>query len=238
MTRYFYLPFHDKKIFIRLSQPNLRKKYPGILFIHGARSNLHSFDLLIDQLKNRFICLAFDHLGCGQSEGRFSDYTLNSRFEQAHFMLSYLRKIKNIFKDKIIIVGASMGAHIASRLTESGKIEYLVLRAPASYQKDYENIKMTPSWLPWDKSNKQWPWKPSHALEAISKFSGNLLIVKSENDEIIPEVIIDEYLKQAKKVKNKKLEIIKKAPHRISDKPSYNQKFSEIMREFLKLRNL
>ncbi|MBI2029847.1 hypothetical protein HYT02_05505 [Candidatus Gottesmanbacteria bacterium] len=233
MDKYFYLSFRNKKIFVRLSQPNLRKKYPAILFIHGASSNLHSFDLLIDQLKNRFICLTFDHLGCGQSAERFSDLTLKSRFEQAQFMLSYLLKIKNIFIDKIIIVSTSMGAHIASRLTESGKIGYRILRAPASYQKDYENVKMTSGWLPWDKSNKQWPWKPSFALEAISKYNGNLLIVESEKDEIIPGEVINEYLKQAKKVKNKKLEVIKEAPHRISDKPQFNRKFLKIVVDFI-----
>lgn len=57
---------------------------------------------------------------------------------------------------------------------------------------------MKPNWLPWDRENKHWPWEPSSAFDAVEKYKGNLLIVKHEKDEIIPEVIINDILIEQK----------------------------------------
>src|SRR3990170_233594 len=93
-------------------------------------------------------------------------------------------KVKNNDLKMITVVGASMGAHIASRLTEKNSFSTLILRAPACYRKDYENKKMVKDWIPWDRERKYWPWQPSFALDAIVKFTGRLLVVKGEEDEV------------------------------------------------------
>lgn len=233
MDRSFFLKFYGKKIHARLAYPDADKKYSAILFIHGAKANLDSFDLLINVLKNKYVCLAFDHLGCGKSEGLFEDYSLESRLNQALFALNYLKKIKNVDSKKIIVIGASMGAHVASRLSEKETISTLILRVPACYKKDYERKKMIRGWLPWDRKRKYWPWRPSLALEAISKFRGRLLVVKSEKDDIIPDKIINSYLKMATKVKEKKLVIMHNAPHKIPDSPLHMRRFLKIIQSFL-----
>lgn len=233
MNRCFYLKFHRQKIYVHLAFPDDYQKHAAILFIHGAASNLFSSNLLIKKLKNKFVCLAFDHLGCGKSDGKFVDYSLQSRFEQARFMLDYLIKLKSVNKNKVIVVGSSMGAHVAARLTKIKLIKYLILRAPASYYKAYENIKMLPDWLPRNRQDASWPWQPSYALDAIGDFKGYLLVVKSEKDEIIPDKILIAYLQKAKKIREKQLVVIKNAPHRISDKPIYNTKFLKIIERFI-----
>lgn len=237
MDQYACLPFGGQKIFTRLACPDLQKKYPTILFIHGSGSSLVSFTDLINRLKKEFVCLAFDHLGCGQSAGNFADYSLKSRYDQAKYLLTYWRKLKNVDQDQIAVLGSSMGGHVAARLAGTEPVKWLILRAPSAYRQDYEEVKMTPGWLPWDRETQTWPWQPSKALEAISTFNGSLLIVKSEKDEVIPDEVLKKYFQVATKTKVRKLVTIKDAPHKVSDKPLYNQEFFQTVYEFLTKAN-
>lgn len=237
MDKESYLNFRGKKIWYRLAYPNVNKKIPAILFIHGASFST-SFSFLIDELKKNFVCLFFAHLGCDKSDGNFEDYSLFSRLEQSIFVFNHLRSLK--IASDINVVGVSMGGHVAARLSEKENIKNLILRAPASYSKEYEKHKMNPNpgWLQWDKENKNWPWKPSYAFDAVSKFKGNLLIVKCEKDEIIPDKIIDEYYKQAMHVKSKRLEVLKGAKHYMSNQLELLPKFAGLIANSLTLPDI
>lgn len=235
MDKDSYLNFSGKKIWYRLAYPIEAKKYPSILFIHGSHFST-SFSFLIDQLKKDFVCLSFSHLGCGKSEGNFEEYSLYSRLKQSLFVLSYLKSLN--IASSINVVGVSMGGHVAARLSEKENVEKLILRAPASYSKEYENHKMNPNpgWLPWDRKKKDWPWKPSYAFDAIEKFKGNLLIVKCEKDEIIPDKIIEEYYKKAVNARSKKLELLRGAKHYMSNQPELLFTFTSLIENFFKSR--
>ena len=229
MDKVSFLDFKGKKIWYRLTAPSGNKKHHAILFIHGSHYS-SSLSLLIDKLKKDFVCLTFAHLGCDKSGGKFEDYSLDSRLKQSLFVLDYLTNL-HIALD-ITVVGASMGGHVAARLSQKVNIKNLILRAPASYRKDYEKQKMYPGWLPWDKNNKNWPFFPSFAFDAISQFKGNLLIVRCENDEIIPEKIIDEYYNKAVKAKTKKVELLKGAKHVMSDQPELLPTYTKMIADF------
>jgi esterase/lipase len=233
MDKESFLTFKGKRIWYRLASPKINKKYPALLFIHGSHFST-SFGLLINHLKRYFICFCFAHLGCYKSEGNFEDYSLESRLQQSQFALSYLKKMNGI--RSITILGISMGGHVAARLTEDASIKNLILRAPASYRKDYETVRMKPGWLPWNKKNKDWPWKPSYALDAIHAFKGNLLVVECENDEIIPDKMVYEYYKEATNVKSKKFEILKHAPHVMSQDVKSRLRFQKLIENFVKKR--
>lgn len=236
MDKTLYLSFQNKKIYARLAYPDDSKKYPGILFIHGAKNELalKNYSDIVEGLSKDFVFLAFNHLGNGKSEGNFEDYSLQSRVEQAMFMLSYLKKLPNVDKNKIAVIGSSMGGHVVSRLSGIEMFPYLILRAPASYRKDLEYKLMKQGWLSWDRERKYWPWKPSYAFEAIQKYKGNLLIIEHENDEIIPREIVDEYYKSAKNVRKKQLIILKGAPHKTSDLPGFSKEFTDAVIRFIR----
>jgi len=233
MEEKFYLNFKGEKIFVRLTRLKKQGLFPAILFLHGSTSNHHSFDFLVDNLKEKFVCLSFDHLGCGKSSGQFEDFTLEDRLEQAKFVLKFLLEKEFMDKEKVSFIGSSMGVHIACRLTEFFSSKNLILRAPACYSKNYERVKMITGWLPWDKENKFWPQKPSLALESLRKFNGRLLIIESEKDEVIPKSLINDFFNTVVNVSQKKIEVIKDAPHKISDKQQFLDEFLKLVREFL-----
>jgi len=234
MEENFCLDFYYQKLFLCLTKPKNQGVFPAFLFFHGSGgSNHYSFDFLVNHLKDRFVCLSFDHLGYGKSSGRIEDFTLEDKLNQAKFVLKFLLEKKFVDKENISFIGSSMGAHIACRLTEFFSPKNLILRAPACYRKDYERVKMTPGWLPWDQKNKIWPQKPSLALESLRKFNGRLLIVESEKDEVVPKSLITDFFNTAVNVSYKKIAVIKNAPHKIRDKQQFLDDFLKLVREFL-----
>ena len=92
---------------------------------------------------------------------------------------------------------------------------------------------MKSHWLPWNKETKYWPWKTSFAFKAIKKFQGNILIIKHENDGIIPENIIQEYYKSAEKEQINKLALLIGATHKTSDSPIFNKNFIDLVKNFI-----
>lgn len=73
------------------------------------------------------------------------------------------------------------------------------------------------------------------ALNAISEFMGEILLVESGNDELIPAQTIDNY-KNSIYDKNKLTHIIiLDADHSLS-KPKWNNQFMEILIQWLKKR--
>ena len=234
MEENFYLDFNSQKIFVHLTWPKNQGVFPALIFFHGSGgSNHHSFDFLVENLKEKFVCLSFDHLGHEKSSGQLRDFTLEDKLEQAKFVLKFLLEKEFVDKENISFIGSSMGAHIACRLTEFFSPKNLILRAPACYRKDYERVKMIPGWLPGDEENKSWPQKPSLALESLIKFNGRLLIIESEKDEVIPKSLINDFFNTAVNASYKKIEVIKDAPHKIRDKQQFLDEFLKLVREFL-----
>lgn len=236
MDKTDHVNFNGKKIYFRLAFPHSSNIYPGIIFLHGASNDqsLADYSEIVQGLAKDFIFLIFNFLGCGKSEGEFKDYSLRDRLKQAKFMLDELLQLSNLDKQNITVIGSSMGAHVACRLTEFHPINNLILRAPACYSKDYEEVKMANEyWSPWEKERREWPWKPSFALDSLSKFENNLLIIQHEKDEIIPPRLIGEFYNAAGQAKKREIKVLRGAPHQTSDIPTLNEEFVKMVKDFI-----
>jgi pimeloyl-ACP methyl ester carboxylesterase len=113
-----------------------------------------------------FCC--YDVRGFGDSEGRFTDYTLSDWIADARLVLNMLRE-----GPPISIVGNSLGSWIAWLMAqEFQEVERLILIAPAfnmmgvrarSISEERRHAWLTAGWMPWDDelAHKDWPlsWK-------------------------------------------------------------------------------
>ena len=70
------------------------------------------------------------------------------------------------------------------------------------------------------------------SIQAISQFQGDLLIVTSEKDQIIPESIPEAYLSSAAQAKSKERITLIGAPHGLSGS-IYEAQFIEILKNWL-----
>ena len=156
-------------------------KHRQILFITGFLSKRwgNKSKALVQWCKEKgwgFCC--YDVRGFGDSEGRFTDYTLSDWIADARTVLSLLTD-----GTPITIVGNSLGGWIAWLLAqECEQIERLVLIAPAfnmmgvrarSISEERQHAWHTAGWMPWDDDplHRDWPlsWKWVEESEAYWK---------------------------------------------------------------------
>ena len=121
------------------------RKSPGVLFIHGGgKSSKERFARWQNNLiKLGINSLAFDLRGDGESKGEFVDSSLNNRLIDSVNALNFFLSTGLIDKKRVAVIGSSMGAYIAIKLSKAKKgIKALILVSPAAYAEEAESKKM------------------------------------------------------------------------------------------------
>lgn len=103
-----------------------KEKQKHILFIHGLGSSLLVWRDIPQALSEHFHVLAVDLIGFGQSDKPQADYTIEYFTE---FIRDFIRKIGIKHKDKITLIGHSLGGYITLNYAIQNKrqIDRLVL---------------------------------------------------------------------------------------------------------------
>ena len=83
-----------------------------IIFIHGIGSRKYSWKGIIDELKEKFLCIIYDLRGHGDSKFNSSDFNLNDLVEDIEKLRSHL----DIYK--MHLVGHSLGGMIGPAYTK------------------------------------------------------------------------------------------------------------------------
>ncbi len=110
------------KIFGILHMPKEAKnKVPAVLFCHGFGGNKSGkFRLSVRQAEKLseagIASFRIDFRGSGDSEGDFSDTTIQTEIEDAQCALQYLLNHPTIDRSRIAILGRSLGGAIATKL--------------------------------------------------------------------------------------------------------------------------
>jgi len=113
------------------------EKASGIAMFHGFTGNrteahrlfIHVARALSD---SGFVVLRFDFRGSGDSDGEFDDMTVPGEVSDAGEALNFLAKQRMVNKQKIGVIGLSMGGRVAAILTSKDKrVKFAVLYAAA-----------------------------------------------------------------------------------------------------------
>lgn len=200
-----------------------KEKNPAILFVQGWTGEKERSYQYSDALsKLGYICFLFDNLGHGENEGDIKSFTIKDFFEGVLAAYDHLLGINGVDKENISAVGSSFGGYLIALLSEKRKLINIVLRAPAGYPNEvFERLKYTasgtdnPDLFEWRK--KQINPDENFALKAVSIFSGNILIIQSENDNSVPEQTIKNYINATKNKNNLIHIIVRGAPHSIEE---------------------
>jgi pimeloyl-ACP methyl ester carboxylesterase len=171
-------------------------KVPGLLFVHGWGGSQEQ-----DLARARAIaalgcvCLTFDLRGHAATEAQH--YTVTRRDNLCDVIAAYdvLTREPGVAQDCIAVVGSSYGGYLASLLTAERPVRWLALRVPALYRDekwDAPKRTLDPGDLVTYRSGIV-PSEENVALSACSGFRGDVLVVESEHDHLIPHETILSY---------------------------------------------
>jgi hypothetical protein len=160
--------------------------FPAVLCLHGAgRSCRRSFLPLRRHLYGQGLdSCAFDFVGHGQTGGALEGQTLAARTAQACRVID-----TQALAWPLTLVGISMGAYIALRLTAIYPTAALVLIVPAVYSAAAYGLPFGPAFR--GAIRRYESWRDSDAWELVARFAGHLLIVAGERDAVIPAAVTD-----------------------------------------------
>jgi uncharacterized protein len=134
-----------QKIFGIFHRPCTKGPYPTVLMCHGLaghktgkfRVYVHLAEMLS---KIGIASLRIDFRGSGDSEGSFSEMTLESEVSDAVVALNYLRSRPDVDKSRIGLFGRSVGGTVALMTAKrSGPIKSIATWAPLFDGEQWQN---------------------------------------------------------------------------------------------------
>jgi hypothetical protein len=203
------------------------KPFPAVIIFHGMTSSEASYIALTEKLEKLGIAgLAVSMRGHGESEGDFQRSTVKESISDGTASYDYLCSIEGVDNSRIGLVGSSVGTILAAMTSAQRNVKSIVLRAPAAYTSEMMELSMAGTMV---NEGRQFheikELASTPAGTAIASFTGDLLVVASEKDMIIPHFITDGYVDLAEHAKSKGLFTIKGAPHNLTGeyKDTFNQ---------------
>ena len=114
------------------------RKVPVVIICHGLtgwRAESHNMAVGDSLLAHGYATVCFDFNGHGESEGKFSDMTIENELEDLHCIYDYVAGLPWVDKKRIAVAGHSQGGFVAGVFAgDMGrkKVKCAVLLAPAA----------------------------------------------------------------------------------------------------------
>ncbi len=213
-----YLRVEDEHILGTLIMPG--SLIPGVLFVHGWGGDQRQYlDRARELAALGCVCLTFDLRGHAQTKARYETVSREEGLRDILVAYDFLAAQHNVDGDSIAVVGSSYGGYLAALLTALRPVKWLALRAPALY-KDSEWTLPKHRLMGEQKLElyRRQPVRPdeSRALRACTAFTGDVLVVESEQDTIVPHQVIVNYREACVSAKSLTYRVIPGADHALT----------------------
>jgi len=172
-----------------------KKPVPGLLVLPGwddnGRQQFEGFKACLE--RDGWICKRADLPDANWSTERRAALTRDEALR--HVLYDYDDLAGQVFGGPVGVLGFSFGAYIGAFLAANRPVQFLILRSPALYPD--EDWMVPKEQL--DKNDLDAYRHEKHgsydnkALDCCSRFSGDVLLIDSEKDEVIPRTVIASY---------------------------------------------
>lgn len=190
---------------------------PGVLFVHGWGGSQEQYLARARQIAALgCVCLTFDLGGHGDTEPLQQTVSRESNLRDLLAAYDLLARQRNVDPDGIAVVGSSYGGYLAAILSAMRPVKWLALRVPALYiDSGWEVPKLQLHQEQDLESYRQRFVQASEnrALRACSAFQGDVLVVESECDHLIPHPVISSYLEAFTRARSLTYRVIPGADH-------------------------
>ena len=223
------IPVDDDQIAGTLVRP--ATMVPGVLFVHGWGGTQEQYTARAREIAALgCVCLTIDLRGHGDTGQQHETVTREENLQDVIAAYDVLAGQPGIDPSAIAVVGSSYGGYPAAILSSLRPVRWRALRVPALYKDD--------DWaLPKQELKKygldayrRGPVSPeeNRALGACAAFEGDVLIVESEHDDIIPHPVIANYMAAFQKAHSVTYRVIEGADHGLSAKP-WQQAYTSLL---------
>jgi pimeloyl-ACP methyl ester carboxylesterase len=197
---------------------------PGVLFIHGWGGSQEQYLTRAREIAALgCVCLTFDLRGHARTEPQHETVTREDNLCDVLAAYDLLASHSAVDAESIAVVGSSYGGYLAAMLTAMRPVRWLALRVPALYKDGGWNLPKTRL----HKIDDLRAYRQQHvraednrALKACAEFSGDVLVVESEHDDIVPHPTIESYLDACKHAHSLTYRVIEGADHGLTQKPA------------------
>jgi len=207
-------------------------RMPGVLFLHGwgsSQAQLASRAREIAALG--CACLTVDMRGHAKTVMQQPTVTREDNLTDALAAYDRLVREAAVDDDQIAVVGSSYGGYLATILTTLRPVKWLGLRAPALYKDtDWTSPKLELRKLQGLEAYRRMiiEAQDNRALRAATAFRGDVLIVESAQDTIIPHEVIENYRHAFAGARSLTYRIIDEADHALTD-PAWRQSYTQLL---------
>ncbi|MFU0507222.1 alpha/beta hydrolase family protein [Pseudaminobacter sp. NGMCC 1.201702] len=196
---------------------------PGVLFLHGWAGNQER-DLDRAQTIAAFgcVCLTFDLRGHALTEVKRQTVTREDNLRDAVAAYDVLVSQPMVDASCIAVVGSSYGGYLAAFLSSLRPVKWMALRVPALYRDaDWSTPKAELDRLVLNRYRRSLVRpEDNRVLGHCQTFEGDVLIIESERDNIVPHPAIASYVAAFTSARSLTYRVIEGADHALSDERS------------------
>jgi len=222
------MPTRDEPVYIRVEGEHILGTLispgtlvPGVLFVHGwggDQRQYHARARAVAALG--CVCLTFDLRGHAQTRTQFESISREESLRDILAAYDFLAAQHNVDSDAIAVVGSSYGGYLAALLTAQRPVKWLALRVPAMYKDSEWSLPKLK--LQSEQGLEKYRLQPvtpeeSRALRAARAFTGDVLLVESEHDTVIPHQVIVNYREACISTRSLTYRLIEGADHGLSN---------------------
>jgi pimeloyl-ACP methyl ester carboxylesterase len=209
---------------------------PQVLFIHGWGGTQEQYlgrARAIAALG--WACLTFDLRGHARWEALHDTVTREDNLRDVLAAYDLLTLRHGLEGSDVAVVGSSYGGYLAAILTELRPVRWLALRAPALYTDEgWElpkcQLNQNPELMTYRR--RIVVAEENRALRACAAFRGDVLLVESEHDDVVPHPVLTSYREACVRAHSVKHHVIQGADHGLSEEV-WRQEYTSILVNWL-----
>jgi len=227
--RAIQIPSGDRTIAGTLVAPDT--VVPGVMLVHGWDGSQEQYLARAHAIAALgCICLTFDLRGHARDKAHRDTVTREDNLNDMLAAYDLLTGHPAVDANSVVVVGSSYGGYLATILSALRPVRWMALRAPALYKDGdwlvskqhldrqeiarYRALKLEPD------SNR--------ALAASAIFEGDVLLVESEMDHIVPHPVIENYRAAFLRTRSMTYRVIRGADHALA-RPEWSEAYTTML---------